>query len=115
MPGLSTAGAGWRLPRPDFHLISRNKKCRPEGRHFCGYVKNATSGQAGLEHCADFRTVQIAADEDQFAERAIGSPFVIGAEVDQRVDGLQHMEVVVAGDRENSLGAEDVVAMGLPR
>ena len=52
--------------------------------------------------------IEVAADEDQLAEGLFLRPRMIGTEIDQLVHGLQHEEAVVALDRQDTLGTEQV-------
>src|SRR5882757_2530118 len=83
----------WRAPRPDRTASSR--------------------GDTALKAVADHLLRQFAADEDKpaFARLAV-LPLPLMVALEHHVDALEHVAVIVVGEGENALRAQDLLSLG---
>src|SRR6267154_3442363 len=83
----------WRAPRPDRTASSR--------------------GDTALKAVADHLLRQFAADEDKptFARLAV-LPLPLMVALEHHVDALKHIAVIVVGEGENALRAQDLLSLG---
>src|SRR3979490_473871 len=83
----------WRRPRPDRTASSR--------------------GNTALKTVADHLLRQFAADKDKTAlARFTVLPPALMVTLQHHVDALEHIAIVVAGEGEDALGAQDLLPFG---
>ena len=70
-------------------------------------------GQAGFEAFVEGGAVEVLADEDERIAAGGVAPFAIKLGVEEHVHALEDEALGAAFDREDSLAAVDVVALGL--